>query len=145
MDQFINSRLSPDSKNPLSTAPLSFPRAGDRKRFQALLCSSGGAVVVVDGTGKVCFSTSQASLLFACKAPQLEGNALLSWVHRRDLYQVKTSLERLIRKKKERVTWIFRLLGPNGRWRWLKATAMRFAFANEQVMIAILLQDLPSH
>lgn len=117
-------------------------RVSDRKRFQALLSCGAGLVIVIDMEGKLRYLSPAVKGLLTHQSNSVIGQHVLSFVHRRDLYHVMRSLERLLSQHKQYVSWILRLLTQHGHWQWFKATATRFSYDDDQEIVAIQLQDL---
>lgn len=117
-------------------------RIREWKRFQTLLHSNGGAVIVLNENGTVCHVTTPADYLLGGRLSQMQGQYFLSLVHRRNLHTVSRCLERLVDGRRKQVSWIFRFGVKHDRWVWLKATAMCFTYKEDEKVIAMLLQDL---
>ena len=129
--------------SPAQGPPIDFDisRIQERRQFQALLVCEANALMVLNERGAIHYLSPSAKSIFSVPS-NLLGQHLLSYVHRNDLYPVIRGIERLLAHKRQRTSWIFRLLTKRGTWSWYKATATCFSYDRDEEIIALLLQDL---
>lgn len=134
----------PRPSSPASELQLDLYLISDRLRFQQLLDGSAGSVLLVERDGVLRYLSPPARTLFSGHPYAPLGQSILSYVHRQDLYFVLRGLKAVSSGSAEQASWLFRLLQPEGTWRWLNAAAARFQYAGGREVTAIFLHDLSS-